>query len=73
MDMEDDMVPLSLNTPEKSNSTNIYNVVSPNNDNGLNEKAESGELACLYMSAVIWCSISNQNIEITPVGFEYSL
>jgi hypothetical protein len=41
MDMEDDMVPRSLYTPEKSNNAVIDNVVSPNNDNGLDEKAES--------------------------------
>ncbi|KAF3333482.1 YLP motif-containing protein 1 [Carex littledalei] len=41
MDMEDDMVLPTENIPESSNSTNIYHVVSANNDNGSDEKAES--------------------------------
>lgn len=41
MDMEDEMVPPTENIPESSNSTNTYHVVSANNDNGSDEKAES--------------------------------
>ncbi|KAJ4789161.1 P-loop containing nucleoside triphosphate hydrolases superfamily protein [Rhynchospora pubera] len=41
MDMEDDMVPPTENVPENCNSTDVYNVVSYNNDNVFDEKAES--------------------------------
>lgn len=42
MDMEDDIVPPTENIPESSsNGTNNYHLVSANNDNGSDEKAES--------------------------------